>query len=157
MTCIFVRALHCIKKLLCQLASVRTRSYIWQELQFKYIRSDDSQLGPDARSTDMEIAYSTSTVWTNAYHGPDARSSDMEIECWRLTVRTAIPLGPDARSLIWKLLAADVRLSGRLCLTIGCENFNYSQVHELFAINGLQVRGRSHRELRFCKQNLNPN
>jgi hypothetical protein len=28
------------------------------------------------------------------------------------------PLGPDARSLIWKLLAADVRLSGRQCLTV---------------------------------------
>jgi hypothetical protein len=37
---------------------------------------------------------------------------------WRLTVRTAIPLGPDTRSLIWKLLAADVRPSGRQCLTV---------------------------------------
>jgi len=29
----------------------------------------------------MEIVYSTSTVQTPAYHGPDARSSDMEIAC----------------------------------------------------------------------------
>jgi hypothetical protein len=36
----------------------------------------------------------------------------------RATIRTAIPLGPDMRSLIWKLLAADVRPSGRQCLTV---------------------------------------
>jgi len=157
-TCISVWTLHCIEKLLCQLASVRTtqqpvwttsndrsasdflsksklweidatvwttwipvwtRSYIRQESQFKYIPLDDSQLGSDARSTDMEIVYSTSNVRTPAYHGPDARSSDMEIACcWRLTVRTAIPLGLDAQSLIWKLLAVDVRPSGRQCLTV---------------------------------------
>jgi hypothetical protein len=35
----------------------------------------------DADASDKEIAYSTSTVWTPAYHGPDARSSDMEIVC----------------------------------------------------------------------------
>jgi hypothetical protein len=65
----------------------------------------------------MEIANSTSTVWTSASHGPDARIADIEIACWRIAVRTFIPLGPDARSLIWKLLAADVRLSRRQCLT----------------------------------------
>jgi hypothetical protein len=37
--------------------------------------------GPDARSTDMEIADLTSTVRTPAYHGPDARTRDMEIAC----------------------------------------------------------------------------
>jgi hypothetical protein len=47
---------------------VRTRSYI-------------VSLGPDARSLVKEIANSTSTVWTTAYHGPDARIADMEIAC----------------------------------------------------------------------------
>jgi hypothetical protein len=45
----------------------------------------------------MEIAYSSSTVQTPAYHGSDARNTDMEIVCWRSTIRTAFPLGPDAR------------------------------------------------------------
>jgi hypothetical protein len=109
-TWISVRTLHCIEKLLFQLASVRTtlqpvqttssdrsasiflpkfklrkiaatirktwipvrtRSYIRQESQFKYNLPDVSQLGPEARSTDMEIVYSTLTVRTPAYHGPD--------------------------------------------------------------------------------------
>jgi hypothetical protein len=65
----------------------------------------------------MEIAYSTSTVRTPVYLGPDAHSYDVEIACWRLTIRTAISLSLDVRSLIWKLLAADVRPSRRLCLT----------------------------------------
>jgi hypothetical protein len=53
---------------------VRTRFSLRQESQFKYNR-------PDVRSTNMEIADLTSTVWTPAYHGPDARSTNMEIEC----------------------------------------------------------------------------
>jgi hypothetical protein len=66
----------------------------------------------------MEIADSTSTVRTSASHGPNARIADMEIACWRIAVRLFIPLGLDALSLIWKLLAADVRPSGRQCLTV---------------------------------------
>jgi len=46
------------------LTGVRTRSFIRQESQFKYNRPDACQHGPDARSTDMEIAYSTSTIRT---------------------------------------------------------------------------------------------
>jgi len=84
----------------------------------KYNRLDVIQLGPDARSTDMEIAYSTSTVRTPAFHGPDARSSDMEIVSWRLTIWTATPLVWTRECLIWKLLAAVMRPSGRQCLTI---------------------------------------
>jgi hypothetical protein len=60
---------------------VRTRSFIRQELQFKFNCSDICQHGPDAHSTDMEIVYSTSTIRTPASHGPDARLSDMEIAC----------------------------------------------------------------------------
>jgi len=36
---------------------------------------------PDARATNMEIAYSTSTVRTTVYHGPNASIADMEIAC----------------------------------------------------------------------------
>jgi hypothetical protein len=36
---------------------------------------------PDARATNMEIADSTSTIRTTAYHGPDARIADKEIVC----------------------------------------------------------------------------
>jgi hypothetical protein len=42
----------------------------------------------------------------------------MEIAWWRSTVRTAIPIGMDAQSLIWKLIAADLRSFGRQCLTV---------------------------------------
>jgi len=66
----------------------------------------------------MEIADSTSTVYTSVLHGPDARLLDMEIECWKIAVRTLIPYGLDVRSLIWKLLAANVRPSKRHCLTV---------------------------------------
>jgi hypothetical protein len=60
---------------------VWTRSYIRQESQLKYHRPDVSQLGPKARSIVKEIADSTSTVRTTAYHGPNARTTDMEIAC----------------------------------------------------------------------------
>jgi hypothetical protein len=58
------------------------------------VRTSNS-CGPDARSSEKEIAYSTSTVQTTAYHGPDARITDMEIACWRIL--TIIPHGPDTR------------------------------------------------------------
>jgi hypothetical protein len=60
---------------------VRTHSFIRQESQFKYNRSDVSHHGPDACSTDMEITFSTSTVRTPAYNGPGTLSTDMEIAC----------------------------------------------------------------------------
>jgi hypothetical protein len=37
--------------------------------------------GPDARASKKEIANSTTTVRTTAYHCPDARITDMEIAC----------------------------------------------------------------------------
>jgi hypothetical protein len=37
--------------------------------------------GPDARASKKEIADSTSTVRTTAYHGPNACITDMEIAC----------------------------------------------------------------------------
>jgi len=68
---------------------VRMRSSIRQVSQFKSRRPDDSQ------------------------HGPD-----MEIACIRLTVWMPILLVRTGEASIWKLRAADVRLSGRQCLTV---------------------------------------
>jgi hypothetical protein len=84
------------------------------------------------RATNMEIADSTSTVRTPAFHGPNARIADMEIACWRIAVRTFIPLGPDARSLIWKLLAADVRPSRHQCLTVRTRLLNKNDFQRNF-------------------------
>jgi hypothetical protein len=58
---------------------VRMRFSLRQESQFKYNRPYVCQHGRDVRASDKEIAYSTSTVRTPAYHGPDALSSDLEI------------------------------------------------------------------------------
>jgi hypothetical protein len=46
-------------------------------------------------------------------HGPDARASDMKIACIKSTVRTTILLVQTRKASIWKLLATDVRPSGR--------------------------------------------
>jgi hypothetical protein len=95
------------------------RTHTWGKNRNSNITVQTSvSIGPDARSSVKEIADSTSTVLTSASHGPDACITDMEIACWRIVVRTFIPLGSDALSLIWKLLAADVRPSGRQYLTI---------------------------------------
>jgi hypothetical protein len=55
-----------------------------------------------------QVRNSNSTVQTSVCHGPDARSTDMEIACRRSTVRTAIPHGPDVQSL-----SKEVTCSGR--------------------------------------------
>jgi hypothetical protein len=44
------------------------------------VRTSDSY-GLDERASKKEIAESTSTVRTTAYHGPNARITDMEIAC----------------------------------------------------------------------------
>jgi len=69
--------------------------------------------GPDAGASYMVTADSTSTVQKSPPHGPDARASNMEIACSSLAVRALLHHGPDARGLLWKLLTADVRQSGR--------------------------------------------
>jgi tRNA(Leu) C34 or U34 (ribose-2'-O)-methylase TrmL len=61
--------------------SCLTRFSLRKQSQFKFNRPDTSQHGPDARSTDMEIVDSTSTVRTPSFHGPDARTVNMEIAC----------------------------------------------------------------------------
>jgi hypothetical protein len=44
------------------------------------VRTPDSYV-LDSRASMKEIADSTSTVRTTAYHGPDPRIADMEIAC----------------------------------------------------------------------------
>jgi hypothetical protein len=44
------------------------------------VRTSDS-CGPYTRASKKEIADSTLTVRTTAYHGPDALITDMEITC----------------------------------------------------------------------------
>jgi hypothetical protein len=68
---------------------VRTGSSIRQVSQFKSNRPDTSQ------------------------HGLNACASDMEIACIRSAVWTTIPLVQTREASIWKLLAADMRPSGR--------------------------------------------
>jgi hypothetical protein len=73
---------------------VRTRSFIRQVSHSKSRRSNISPLGSDGRA------------------------SEMEIPCIRSTVRTTIPLVWTHEALIWKLLVAEVRPSGRQGNTI---------------------------------------
>jgi hypothetical protein len=65
-----------------------------------------------------QVRNSNSTVRTPVYYGPDARTTDMEITCRRSTFRTVIPKVRTREALVRKLLAADVRPSGRQCFTI---------------------------------------
>jgi len=74
--------------------TVRTRLSIRQVSQFKSRRQDDDP------------------------HGPNARASDMEIACIKPTVRTIILLVRTSEAFIRKLLAADVRPSGRQGTTV---------------------------------------
>jgi hypothetical protein len=73
---------------------VRTRLSIRQASQFKSRCLDASQ------------------------HGPNSGASDMEIVCIKSTVRTTILLVQTREAFIWKLLAANVRLSGRQGTTV---------------------------------------
>jgi hypothetical protein len=60
-----------------------------------------------------QVCNSNSNVRTPVYHGPDARMTDMEIACSRSPVQTAILVVWTREAFIRKLLAADVRPSGR--------------------------------------------
>jgi hypothetical protein len=73
---------------------VRTRLSIRQVSQFKSRRLDASQ------------------------HGPEARTSDMEIACIKSIVQTTILLVRTSEDFLWKLLAANVRPSERQGTTV---------------------------------------
>jgi hypothetical protein len=65
-----------------------------------------------------QVHNSNSTVRMPVYHGPDERMTDMEITCSRSPVRTAVLLVLTREAFIRKLLAVDVRSSGRQYLTV---------------------------------------
>jgi len=60
---------------------VQMRVSIRQESQFKLTVRTSNSCGPDAGALYIETADSTSTIRTSVPHGPDARTSDMEIAC----------------------------------------------------------------------------
>jgi hypothetical protein len=94
---------------------VWTRLSIRQVSQFKSGLPDDSQ------------------------HGLDVRASYMEIACIKLIVRTLILLVRTLGASIWKLLAADVRPSGRQCLTIRTRLSNMKDLQRNFQNFGRTV------------------
>jgi len=65
------------------------------------------------RSSIRQVTHSKFRRSDVGLHGPDARATYMEIACIWLTVRKTIPLVRKREALIWKLRAAEVRLSGR--------------------------------------------
>jgi len=65
-----------------------------------------------------QVRNSNSTLQTLVCHGPDARSTDMEIACKRSTIRMAIPMVRTREALVRKLLAANVWPSGGQSLTV---------------------------------------
>jgi hypothetical protein len=64
-------------------------------------------------SSVRQVSHSKSRRLDISPLGLNARASDMEIACIKSTVRTTIPLVRMREALVWKLLAAEVRLSGR--------------------------------------------
>jgi hypothetical protein len=78
-----------------QTALVRTRGHQRRKLQFDFNHPDDCL----SWSGRVHISYGNCVLKISR---PDVH-----------------PHGPDARSLIWKILAADVQPSGRLCLPSG--------------------------------------
>jgi hypothetical protein len=87
---------------------VQTRSSIRQVSQFKSRRPDANQ------------------------HGPDASASDIEIACIRSAVRTTILPVWTREASIWKLLAANVRLSGKQGITIQTRLSNWKDLQQNF-------------------------
>jgi len=97
---------------------VRTRSSIRQILQFKSRRLNVS------------------------HHCPDSQASDMEIPYIRSAVRTTILLVRTREALVWKLLAAEVRQSGRQDTTVRTRLKIGKNFNEIFGkpITQLSVR-----------------
>jgi hypothetical protein len=88
---------------------IRTRSSIRQVSHLKSKRPDVNPLGPDARASYMEIA------------------------CIRSIVRMTIPLVRTQEALVWKLLVAEVRPSGRQDTTVRTRlksGKNFSEIFE---------------------------
>jgi hypothetical protein len=103
--------LICIEKLLFQLPSVRKQ--IWED---GCNRPDDVVSRPDALL--FKASSQLKLNRPDVSQGSDARTIDIKIVCKRSTVQTAILLVWTRKALVRKLLAVDVRPSGRQCLTV---------------------------------------
>jgi hypothetical protein len=112
MTCLSVRTLHCVEKVLSSLhpsgrfSSTSRRLSVLDQFQISFQvprkgrsinRPNDVVSCPDARLLKARIANSNITVWTSDSYGPDARSSKKEIADLTSTVWTTAYHGPDAR------------------------------------------------------------
>jgi hypothetical protein len=85
------------------------------------------------RSSIRQVSHSKSKRPDTSLHGLNARASDMETACIRSTVRTTIPLVRTHEALVWKLLTAEVRPSGRQGNTIWTQlksGKNFSEILE---------------------------
>jgi len=67
------------------------------------------------RSSIRQVSQFKSRCLIASQHGPDARTSNMEIGCINSTVWMTILLVWMHEASVWKLLAADMRPSGRSC------------------------------------------
>jgi hypothetical protein len=131
----FCSSLHLFRRL----SSLSGRHPVIDQLQIFFPSSNKGrlmQLNRRAKNQNSNKTVRTSVSWSEGafnrywncvfnFNSPDAYLwwSGRELNrygnaCWRSTVRMTIPLGPDARSLIWKLLATDMRLSGRHSHTV---------------------------------------
>jgi hypothetical protein len=91
-----------------------SKSQLWEDC---CNRPDDMDSRPDALIHKASITFK-SRCPHDCPHGPNSRASNMEIACIRTTVRTTIPLVRTREALVWKLLAAKVRSSGRQDTTV---------------------------------------
>jgi hypothetical protein len=65
-----------------------------------------------------QVSHSKSRRLDTSQHGPDVRASYLEIACIKSAIRTTIPLVWTREAFIWKLLAMEVRSSGRQGITV---------------------------------------
>jgi hypothetical protein len=118
----------CVEKLrMLQLASVRTiqqpvRTILSVRSSFRifFPKNKYGKIAATVRTTWISVWMPSSIRQVSQFKSrhPDAGVSNMEIACIRSTVRTTILLVRTREASIWKLLAADVRPSGRQCTTV---------------------------------------
>jgi hypothetical protein len=117
-TCLSVRTLHCVKKVLSSLhpsgrfSSTSRRLSVLDHFKISFQvprkgrsinRLDNVVSRLNARLLQERIVNSNITVRTSDSCGPDEHSTKKEIADSTSTVRTTAYHGPDARKQIWKL------------------------------------------------------
>jgi hypothetical protein len=95
------------------------------------------------RSSIRQVSQFKSRHWNASQHGPDACTSNIEIACIRSTVQTTILLVRTREDSIWKWLAADVRPSGRKATLFGRSSQTGKIFSEIFGISVAQLSVRT--------------